>query len=368
VKIRDYYFKRESTIADSDTVIADINITDPISFISVEYEAINGSTSCLDHELHDDVSKIEIVDGSDVLASLSMSEWLGLNFYERNKLPHAVLSEKGGAKQEEKIYIFFGRYPDDPEYFLDPKKFKNPQIRCTHALTISGTAGFQSGTGKITIMARVIEEGAGPYRGFMMAKQRYAWTSAASGDEPIELYRDYRYRRILAKALLSTYRPDEILSKFKLSCDADKYIPFEDYTEDIMDKNEVLHGLAQQVKMLFTAHDGTALLDIYDIRKANMIPRVADHIAFVRDIDAEKVTNELYDMSSPATPAIQTTAKDCDIQVEGIAPFAMVELPLPQGLDEKEWFDPTVYGRVELFCTQATANADCSIVTQQLRT
>ncbi|RLI51501.1 MAG: hypothetical protein DRP09_19205 [Candidatus Thorarchaeota archaeon] len=367
MKFRDYYFKREATVADSDTVIIDVTVKDPISYIEVEYEATNGSTSCVDHELHDDVSKIEVVDGSDVIASLSMLEWKALNFFELGRFPHELLSEVGGAKQEEKIVIHFGRFPDDPEYYLDPNKFKNLQLKLTHNLTISSTAGFASGSGKVTVMARLIEEGAGPYKGFMTTKQRYSWTSASSGDEEIDIYRDYVYRFMILKALLSTYRPDEIITKVKLSCDADKYIPFEMYTEDILDKMIARYGYVQQKKTLLTADDGSALTDVYDIQKAHIDARVDDHIATIETVDAEKITNSLYDMSSPATPAFQTTAKQCDLFVEGNYPCACFVLPIGGGNDEKDWFDPTKYGSVKLFCTQATANAACALITQQIR-
>jgi len=367
MRFRDHYFKREATVSDSDTVIIDINVKDPISYIKIEYEATNGATSCLDHELHDDVSKIEVVDGSDVLASLSMLEWQALNFYELKKFPAMLLSEAAGAKQEESCYIFFGRYPDDPEFYLDPTAFRNPQLRLTHALTISATAGFATGTGKITVMARIIEEGAGPHRGFMMAKEKYSWTSAGSGDEEVDLPRDYPYRMILIKALLSTNVPNEIIDKIKLSIDADKYIPIDNYTEDIIDNNEKQFGMAQQKKRLLEADDGTALLDIYDIDEAGIDARVDDHIATIEAVDAEKVSVGLYNMTTPATPAFQTTAKDCDVWAKGNCPHAVVCIPFGDLNDPDSWFPAPDFGDIKLYLTQATANAACAIILQQLR-
>lgn len=367
MKFRDHYFKREATIADSDTVIIDLNVKDPISYITVEYEATTGATSCLDHELHDDVSAIEIVDGSDVLASLSMEEWRGLNFVERGCLPHSVLTEAGSATQEESCTLYFGRYPDDPEYYLDLTKFTNPQLRLTHNLTISATAGFTSGTGKITVMARIIEEGAAPQKGFMMAKQVYSWTSAASGDETIDLPRDYPYRYLLVKALLSTYRPDEILSRVKLSCDADKYVPINNYMEDIMDLNERRLGLAQLAKAILRADDGSALGDIYDTRKAHIRTTADDHIATIEAIDAEQVQIGLYDLTTPGTPAFQTTAQLSQVVTEGIAPHAMLGVFFGEPDAPEGWFPAPDFGDIKLYATQAQANADCAIVLQQIR-
>ena len=46
-KYRNFYLKRESGVSDSDVVLIDVNVKDPISFITVEYEATNGATSCI---------------------------------------------------------------------------------------------------------------------------------------------------------------------------------------------------------------------------------------------------------------------------------------------------------------------------------
>ena len=366
MRTRDHYFKREATVANSDTVIIDLNIREPISFLSVEYEATNGATSCIDIEPHDDVDKIEIVDGSDVLWSLSGVETLAANWFEMGQMPHAKLSEDAAAVQEESFYLNFGRFHNDPEFYFDPTRFRNPQLRLTHSLAISATAGFATGTGKVTVMARVIEEGASPYRGFLGWKEKYSWTSAASGDELIELPRDLPYRLAVVKALLTTYRPDEVISKLKLSCDADKFRPFDTYTEDLMDLNERMWGKAQQDKTILSADDGTALLDLYDIRKGTVYSTYDDQIATVEALDAEQVSVGLYNMATPTSPALQATARALKLWVEGICPSGCVALPFGDPMIPESWFDPTPFGTVELYATQAAAGA-CAVMLQQLR-
>ena len=139
------------------------------------------------------------------------------------------------------------------------------------------------------------------------------------------------------------------------------------YTEDVLDKMIARYGYVKQKKTLLTADDGSALTDVYDIVEAHIDARVDDHIATIETVDAEKITNSLYDMSSPATPEFQTTAKNCDLTVEGNYPCGCMALPIGGGNNEKDWFDPTKYGSVKLFCTQATANAACALITQQIR-
>lgn len=367
MKLRDYYLKREATISDSDTIIMDIDINDPISSISIEYEATNGATSCKDHELHDDVSKIEIVDGSDIICSLSMSQLRALNFYELGVMPHEKTSEVGGETQEEKAIIHFGRFPDDPSCYLDAKQFKNPQLRLTHSLSISATEGFATGTGKVTVIARVIEKGALEQIGFMMSKERYSFASAGSGDEEIDLYRDYPYNHILMQALLTTYTPQEIITKLKLTCDADKYIPFDMYMEDIEDYCRTTFGLARQEKGLYRANAEAALLDLYDIKNAHFSVVPALHVAQITGIDAEQLSIGLDVLAVTPTIALQTTEQTLGVMAKGLCPFATLALPIPRVMDPAGLFDPREFGAVKLIASQGTASAAVKVFSQQLR-
>ncbi|MHC4397646.1 MAG: hypothetical protein ACYS1A_18540, partial [Planctomycetota bacterium] len=172
LKTRLRVLKDEASINDSDTITLDINITKPISAFTILYEATNGATSCVDHELHDDVSKIEVVDGTDVKTSLSMIEMQALNFFETGKLPFQQLTEAAAGVQKEMAIIHFGRFLNDPDYYIDPTKFDNLQLQLVHALTVSATAGFATGTGKYTVIAHIMEDGYGPALGYMMAKEK----------------------------------------------------------------------------------------------------------------------------------------------------------------------------------------------------
>jgi len=80
----------------------------------------------------------------------------------------------------------------------------------------------------------VIEEGARAYKGFLVAKEKYSWTGATSGDELIDLPVDMPYRMLLVQALLTTYTPQECITKLKMECDGGKYIPFEDYVDKLV--------------------------------------------------------------------------------------------------------------------------------------
>lgn len=366
MKYRDHYFKREATVNNSDTVIIDINLKDPVSQISIEYEATNGSTSCVDHEIHDDISSIELVDGSQVLWSLDMQQARALNFFELKQLPHELADETLSEKQEEKCYINFGRFLNDPEYYLDPTKYANLQLRLTHTLTIDATAGFATGTGKVTVMARVLEEGAKAYKGFLSAREKVSYTSGTSGDKEIQLPTDNPYRLMLLQARKTLLNHVEVISQYKLSVDADNYVPFSLYTEDIVDQNRSQFGLVTQHKKLFSADDGTALLDIYNIADCLVWTTEDDHIATLEKLDAEQISNSLYDFTTPGTGALQTTAKAVYVKATGLEPYGCVCIPFGCLDEPSDWFRSQDYGDIRLYATQVAVGA-CSVILQQLK-
>ena len=365
MRTRDYYLKREATLSDSDTTILDINVKDPISAFTIQIEATNGATSCTDHELADDISSIELVDGSNVLWSLDMAAARGLNFFESKRMPFEVCSEGAADVQQVSCMINFGRWLNDLNYYFDATRFNNPQLRITHALTISATVGFATGTGKLTVRARLIEEGVTGYKGFLSAKEVISYTSGTSGDREIDLPRNYPYRMMLLKALLTTYTHAEVLSKHKLSLDADAAVPFNDYTEDLAERNIEDFGYAEQVKEILSADNGTCLMDLYNIRRANVRTKTAQQLAFVETIDAEQLTLGVYDLNAGATIALQASAQIIEADVQGSEPYSLIAIPFGRLTEPTDWLKANHYGDIKLFSTQAAAGA-CSVILQQL--
>lgn len=367
MKFRDHYFKRESSVNDSDTVIIDINVKDPISAITVEYEATNGATSCTNHELHDDITSIELVDGSRVLWSLNMSQARALNFFETGKLPHMVGDESAAGVQEEKCILHFGRYLDDPEFYIRPSDYNNLQLRLTHALTISATAGFATGTGKVTVMARIIEEGAMVYRGFLMSKEKVSYTSATSGDKEIDLPRDYPYRLMMLQALVTTVTHQEILTQHKLSIDADAYVPFNLYSEDIDDMNRSRFGYAKQNKKLLATSADTRLMDIYNIRDAYARCETTLVFDVIEGVDAEEITLGATVVTVVPAITVDVTDRPHHVTAWGTQPYACLCVPFGSLNSQDDWLNAPSFGDIRLISTQAAAAA-CTVVLQQWAT
>ena len=238
MKIRKVYLLKDEAFTGAQTKIVDINIIDPIASIDILVEMTNGSamTEASVVKPHDEFTKIELVDGSDVLESASMEEWQGLNFVEMGKPPFMVLTLEDNGVQQEMCHIHFGLGKEDPEHYFNPKSFRNPQLKITNTFTTAAATSWAASGHKITVVANVIEEGAVACKGFLSTKEMYAYTAVDAAVETIDMPRDYPYRLILMQAEKAAKSPDESLEKIKLSCDADKYVPVDmDIDHLIMD-------------------------------------------------------------------------------------------------------------------------------------
>jgi len=366
-KFRDYFFYKDKNLSNTDTLLIDINLVDPISYIVVEMEVQNYASVVPDHDLADYIKSIEIIDGSEVIESLDMKGWIALNFFENGILPAYSHSEVSGATITQTCIIPFGRYKDDLNFYFNPAVFRNPQLKIDVAFSDIGSGHFAAGTVKATVKARCIMEGYNDYEGFLSTKEIYSFTSGASGEELINLPRDYPYRSMLIKALKTEVRPYAILSRLKLSCDAGRYIERDSYMTDIIESNQSNIGLAQYRKRVDGGHNVTALSMIYDALMASVSVVDTDYIGSVEAITAEKITYTTYNMTTPGTPAFGATGTLCDVIVQGNCPYGYIYIPFGNSVDSDAWFNPSDYGSVELALTQAAAG-DCGVIVQQLRT
>ena len=367
MRTREVYLLKDETLMDSQTRIVDLDVADPISFLEVRYQATNGATSAIDHQIHDDVSAIEVVDGSDVLESLSMLDWQALNFYHLGRIPHQDLREAGGAVQMESIIIPFGRYPMDPELYLDARKFRNPQLRLTHSFTVDPVNGFTSGSGKLTVIAHVMEEGAAPPKGFLMAKVQKAWATAASGEEIASLPLDYPYRLLVLRSLRSLWPLQRSVSRVKLSVDHDRWVPLDMDTVDLIKRNRESFGMVRQVKEVRVRNGDTALTDVYSIEDAGVAILVSNNFGTVTGIAAERLTFMVVNMATVATPAWQTSFLRGVVRVLGDSLHSTLAIPLGRMERPDTWLNPAGRKDIRLITTQADAGADAVVILQQLR-
>jgi len=206
------------------TKIIDIDITDVISRIEIKIDRLAGSNTFIAHPSAD-VTKIELVDGSDVLFSLTGAECQALNIYDR-QCPTMVEGTFINANDIISRYgIDFGRFLWDSELALDPKKFTNLQLKITHTL-VSCNAACVSGT--MEVRAWIFDEKKVTPIGFLMSKQIYSYTcGAANSYEYIDFPIDYPIRKFLIRGYYAGSQPADTITEFRIDENMEARIPID---------------------------------------------------------------------------------------------------------------------------------------------
>lgn len=365
MKYRDVELYYQQALDDVGTKIIDLRTTDPISAIRLQFFGTNGASYCRDNRLNDVITKIELVDGSDQLLSLTLKEAQALEYRRTGKMPYMRPGEKASGGQEESCLVLFGRRLWDPEYYMDLTKFRNPQLKITTniaAVAAASATAFLTGSLKVTIDLLTIQEGAAAAKGFMMAKNVYGFTSGASGDEHIDMPIDYPYVGLMVRAFVVGNDVNENISRLKLNCDAGKFIPVDKYVKDIWKTEEQDLGPAELRYNIFRAHDATVTHDLNHDPVVSVIPISAGLIANI----GWSWSSRFYLSLSTHAGATQTDAVELGLIVKGACPHSTIHIPLGLRDEPETYFDPKKFGDIDLVLTQAAASA-VAVILEQLR-
>lgn len=213
---------REQHTSDT-TKIIDIDIQDPISQIVVTYEPDNNPSgaNATAHPVKC-VSKIELIDGSDTLVSLTGQEAQAIDFYHNNQVTPSIMCYLNGMYSEMIMNLNFGRFLWDSDFAFDPKRFTNPQLKITLDIDAGGD---ESNDGYLTVMGNIFDDRRITPTGFLMAKRVKQYTLANSSHEYTDLPTDYPYKQLFLMAQRYGTGPEYQINTVKLSENNDKKIP-----------------------------------------------------------------------------------------------------------------------------------------------
>lgn len=235
---RDYVQENRYDMGTSGTLTFNLDYSDPITEISLLLEATNGSSGNKSNPPEMNISKIEIVDGGEVLWSapgvVAFSEWCQLN----GGLPHCY---RTGAVSDAKwtpINLLFGRFLYDPLYAFNPKAHRNPQLRITFdeaTITAAGSTGYVSDSFNLSILVKLMEDATPPI-GFLSLREIESFSSASAGDRHVELPTDMDIRFIMTRVYESSVHMSNHISRYKLNADGGKRLFFDLLYRDMRDK------------------------------------------------------------------------------------------------------------------------------------
>jgi len=341
------------TLGESGTEIIEITTRDLITAIRVMLIATNAGTTWSDHPAAN-VTKVEIIDGSDVLHSLTGKCAEAFDFYQRPRARSSMIEMRNGRGIACVFDINFGRFLGDEQLAFDPTKFKNPQLQITWDIDVCQT---DASAGTLEVHSLLLEDNVAAPIGFFMTKEVKAYTPAADTWEYTDLPIDYPMRTLGIQCQVGGAGIATSLADVKLSEDNDKRIPI----------NEVANTLAR-----FFGSEMGLYEEFVRIVLTNAL--VAYYVTPGQDCRLTATTM----VASTAVQAQACQGGKVNVQgenagqaqfnVTGGIPHSVLPIPFGRRDDIETWYDVTKLGNLRLSLKGGGAAAGTyRIVTEQLR-
>jgi hypothetical protein len=225
-------YRHAELMADQDmtsgagTHVLNLDIDKPISRITVRFEThrVNESEAI---GFPANIPKIELVDGSTVLHSLTGFENQALAYYSRP--PGCVMDIGLHIVTLHMINFFaldFGRHLWDEMLAFEAKRFSNPQLKITYNEALCDTG---AGENLLGISAEIFDEKPISPIGFLMPVEHYAYTAGAVNSyEQLDLPADRPIRQILVRAHQDGHEPYYCIQAIRMDEGTLDRIPFEE--------------------------------------------------------------------------------------------------------------------------------------------
>ena len=343
-------------ISTAGTKTLDISLKDVISRINIQVKATNNGSVPTAHPAKI-ISKIELVDGSDVLWGLSGQEALACQFYNTGRTPFCVNSYLDNVMNITNYEIYFGRHLYDPVLGIDPTQFRNLQLKITHNKANGGAAPDAA---TLEVTADVFDQREVKPVGFLMAKENVSYTLQASANEYIDLPADHPMRKLIVMSLSYGKQPWEQYNELKLSEDNDKKVPFDDKTSDL------LKYFAALWPPIVESIEGAALTTTRNFYMMSSYEVEMSAIAMgftAAYLKSDYMYGGRVDIRGNATCNFKST-------VRGYAPFGALCIPFGDQAVIDDWFDVTKIGALRLTAKAGSnpgASSTCEVITEQLR-
>ena len=338
------------------TKVIDINLKDIISRISVSFKSTNVSEVMGEHPAAN-ISKLELVDGSDVLYSLSGLQAQALNFYQRKNKPYTYIDDIAAHQQTAVMGIDFGRFLYDPMLAFDPTKFTNPQLKITWDEDACEVDCVENECG---VRAHIFDEKTPSPSGFLMTKEIYSYLIQTAGYEYIDVPTDHPLFQLYVKARYAGSSFFGLLDEARLSEDNDRKVPFD------LTFSELLQDIVEQWGYVFEHAflNGVTSNTIFygmpnDLTYAGFSPYGAADAGAVWDTGG----GQWYHIGT-------STSLNQKAILMGIFPHGVVPLlPKPGDIIE-DWYDVTKLGSLRLRLKDGADTADVAtgeVITTQYR-
>lgn len=343
-------------MAASGTKIIDLTLSDVISRITIDIYGVNTAVVPTAHPTKM-ISKVELVDGSDVLWGLSATEALALMYYQTRQTPFCINNYINDEWCRFVLDINFGRKLWDKQLAFDPKKFRNPQLKITYSRAAGGAAPDAGG---FKVMADVFDQKEIAPIGFLSAKEIVSYTMAASANEYVDIPLDRLLKSLIIFQREGSDTPTDDIAGIKLSEDNDKRILWDDQSRQLQ---KTLANIYPTIKEHFVKTGSAAAETVYCMSsyegQGSAVCREASAVLFV-----------LGQPANGKASILGGTGASIHGIINGYAPFGSLILPFGDQQDIDDWYDVSKVGALELRITAesgASSSNTCEVVTEQLR-
>lgn len=341
------------------TETIDIVLTDIVSriFILLQAQNAHGATATLQAHPAALITKIELVDGSNVLYSLSGYEAQALTYYDTGKAYGGIIFDGDNNVNRAIFLMDFGRFLHDPVLAFDPKKFTNPQLKITYNYRAVDAAAASA---TLAVKANVFDEKLVSPIGFLMNKQIETYTASSLAYHYVDIPLDYAFRKLLVRAYYTNVQFDHEVDEVKLSEDNDKRIPFDLKAEEWI---WYLRSVLPKIRDEFHMRISNTVTSMYSM--ATDFPMM--HGLPVENYWLHRATYFAGERQGAiSSTALQAAAM---LTVEGWEPHQTWFFPFGDQQDIDDWYDVTKLGslRMRLHGTSGASGAAVTVFGQQLR-
>jgi hypothetical protein len=363
MRVRDYLQENQADMGTSGTKTYPLDYSDPISEINLLFEATNGATSNKNNPIVMNIEKIEIVDGGEVLWDLPGEIAFAYAAHIQNYMPHRWGSGAPSGSPWVNVPVRFGRYTLDPVFAFNPNAHKNPQLRVTFdeaSINTAGATGFVSDSFNISITVRLMEDVPSP-AAFLSARTVEQYTSVASGDQKTDMPTDRVMRSIFVRPWETAVHPSSTVSRYKLSADGGKFVPFDLYYRNLRDR---MASYFRPLRMAqYTIADDSEYHQSwigdcyhYTLRSANE--------GVIAASPGHSGGRVLLYLTSHAGAA--QTNQTPFFAVEGLPVFQTYIYPFGRLNDPDSWYDARQNNKLDLYLTNANAGGEISVCCEQV--
>lgn len=336
------------------TTIVDLDMSEVISRIFIKFKATNFDTTNINIP-QANITKVELIDGSDV-------QWTGTgkaidaaSFYDRKVPELHSFNYTAGQGAEAMLCLNFGRYPYDRVYALDPKRFRNLQLRITHDENLCNAGCIVN---EMTVWAEVFSKTQPSPIGMFSVKEQYAYTAVAGSYEEIDLPTDAVIRTLYLDALLTNQWLSQEINEVRLDEDNLKTIMYDGQYSELM----------RMYRPYFGKYEHKVMVRVEDSPTEFFVAPSQEQVTLLVPYSATAGYVSTFRQFGCLQVAIANTDMYAFGYVSGYIPHGIGAIPFGERQTPEDWYDPRGLKRLRLRLQGgAAATGTYRVSTQQIR-